>query len=139
MEMKEDPLQQLINLQKETLRWIRFQSLPSLKMTLEKILNTDKKKQIYELTDGKNSSRVIETIVKVDHTTVVDYWNEWTVQGILEKEGAGGRSTTFHKIISLPSIGIPVVLPTIGNATNPAAQDVKANINGDTNGTTGTQ
>lgn len=137
MVAQEELLKQLINLQKETLRWMRFQSLPALRKTLLETLDSEQKKQIYELTDGVSVSRTVAGIAKVSSVTVINYWNEWARLGILEKEGTG-RSTTFKKMVSLPGLGIPVTLPAtlvMGDTMQTATES--ENVEGEQNATNG--
>ena len=51
-----------ISLLKEILKWIKFNSMPQAKIFLNSVLNTEQKKRVYQLSDGK---RNIGEIMKI--------------------------------------------------------------------------
>ena len=76
-----------------------------IKQILEEELNTDKKRQVYELTDGTRSRREIANIVGVSDDTIQGWWDRWVSKGLLRKDPRVGRP---YKIFSLEELGIKV-------------------------------
>lgn len=89
---------------KEQNKWLRFLAFSSLKSILISSLETNEQKQIYQLSDGKNSTNEISKKlqkegIKVSHMTVYNYWKRWNALGIVEpSEKYSGR---FQKIVNL--------------------------------------
>ncbi len=102
--MNEDKLAELVEIQRDMLRWIRFTSIPQLKRTLEAVLATDLDKRVYELTDGEATTRVIASAVHIGKTTVFSKWTKWAQIGIVEKQASG----QYRRICSLTDVGIGV-------------------------------
>lgn len=103
--MDKDSLKEL----KEQTKWLRFLAFPNLKKVIEENLTTKQQREIYSLTDGKNSTNVIAKKlilegIKVSHMTVYNYWKKWNALGIvIPSEKYSGR---FKKIIDLENLDI---------------------------------
>jgi hypothetical protein len=93
--------QETNDLLREILLWLRFQSLDKAKSAVAALLDTDKKKIVFEQTDGKNSSRGLATKCSVDRGAVLRWWAEWFTAGIIVKEG-----DTYRRLFSLKELGI---------------------------------
>lgn len=102
--MNQDKLEELVSVQREMLKWIRFTSLPQLKRTLESVLATAQDKSIYEMTDGRATSRSIAATLNVGKTTVIRKWMAWAQIGIVEQLDSGG----YIRLCSLTEVGIDV-------------------------------
>lgn len=87
----------------EILKWTKFQGKQQVKQILESVLDTDSKRLVYELSDGR-SSPAIATIVNVHHSTVLDYWKLWAPVGIMEIHP--DYQKRYRKIFSLKEVGI---------------------------------
>jgi hypothetical protein len=91
---------------KEILKWSRFQNLPKLKEVLEKELDDQSKKLVFENTDGQKSMRQVSTESRVPVPTIQGWWNRWYNLGILEpSEAWRGR---LKRICSLKDVGIEI-------------------------------
>lgn len=91
---------------KEILKWSRFQNLPKLKEVLEKELDDQSKKLVFENTDGQKSMREVSTESGVPVPTIQGWWNRWYNLGILEpSETWRGR---LKRICSLKDVGIEI-------------------------------
>jgi hypothetical protein len=89
---------------KEILKWSRFQNLPKLKEVLEKELDDQSKKLVFENTDGQKSMRQVSVESAVPVPTIQGWWNRWYNLGILEpSETWRGR---LKRICSLRDVGI---------------------------------
>jgi len=102
--MNSDP--EIKDILKEILKWTKFEGMQKVKQVLETTLDNDTKKLIYEMSDGK-SSPTIAGIVKVDPTTVRDYWKDWAILGIVEVHP--DYKKRYRRIFSLKEVGIEVV------------------------------
>jgi len=89
---------------KEILKWSRFQNLPKLREVLEKELDDQGKKLVFENTDGQKSMRQVSAESAVPVPTIQGWWNRWYNLGILEpSETRRGR---LRRICSLRDVGI---------------------------------
>ena len=88
--MQDDILHEL----KEQTRWLRLLGIRSLGSAIKDIIVTKKQLKVYELSDGKRSSREIAKAAGVSAGTVSRLWNIWDAQGIVyESDLAKGRMT----------------------------------------------
>ncbi|NQV08409.1 hypothetical protein HQ529_01000 [Candidatus Woesearchaeota archaeon] len=82
------------------LQWERLGGIQTLHRLIPELLDTNEKKKLYELTNGKNGVKEIQTKIKVSAGKLSKLWNQWYANGIVEKEGQ-----KFKKIISLKEFG----------------------------------
>lgn len=86
--------------------WFKFGGFMSLKRVIDEVLTSDVEKIIYELSDGRRSTRDIAKHVNQSHVTVSNMWKKWLAYGIVEpSDRYKGR---FKKVISLNELGISV-------------------------------
>jgi len=91
------------DLLEEILKWQRLQGLKLLRDLLPELLYDEKRREVYEMTDGINSQPVIAKKVGVAGGTISNWWNIWYSYGILIKKGS-----RYCKIISLKELGLPI-------------------------------
>ena len=101
--MDSDP--EIKEILREILKWTKFEGIQKVKQVLETTLDSDIKKLIYEMSDGK-SSPTIAGIVKVDPTTVRGYWKDWAILGIVEVHPDYKKRCC--RVFSLKEVGIEV-------------------------------
>jgi hypothetical protein len=91
----------------QLLKWTRFAGMQQLRTILTQNLTKDREMLIYELSDGKRSTREIAALLGIkSHVTVANYWKKWSVLGIVEpSEKYPGR---FRKVCSLKEVGLTV-------------------------------
>lgn len=87
---------------RDILKWQRLQGIQVALELLPKVLDTKEKKIVYEMADGKNGIKEVQSKVKIAAGTIHNWWNNWLAQGILEKNGQ-----KYQKIVSLKELGIP--------------------------------
>jgi hypothetical protein len=91
-------------------RWLRFSSIDKLKEILLGELTEDRKRVVYELSDGARGYREVGQLANVPSPTVQGWWARWFAMGIMEP--SPNRSGRVRRICSLHEIGIDVpVLP----------------------------
>lgn len=89
----------------EILKWIKFEGRIKAKEIFSSELDTDTKKLVYELSDGKSSADIAKT-VKVSAPTVRDYWHRWAEKGMMEL--CPDYKRRYCKIFTLGELGIEV-------------------------------
>ena len=87
----------------EILKWQRLQGLNTLQAVVPKLLDSEEKKIVYEMTDGKNGIKEVQARIKVATGTVHKWWNQWLASGIITKDGV-----KYSKIVSLKELGIEI-------------------------------
>jgi len=91
--------------------WVKLSGLPALRRAVQENLRGDESKLVYELSDGKRSTREIVGELhrfgrEITHATVANMWKRWSAAGIVEpSEWYQGR---FRKVASLESLGMEV-------------------------------
>jgi len=85
---------------RDILKWQRLQGIQVALELLPKVLDTEEKKIVYEMADGKNGIKEIKSKINIATGTIHRWWNNWLVQGIITKEGS-----KYKKIISLKELG----------------------------------
>lgn len=102
----QEKIDSIENILRELLAWTRFASIPQLRATLEKELDTDEKKLAYENSDGENTLKDIVPLSGAPYGTITNWWPRWYRIGILtESETRKGR---MKKIVSLSAVGIDI-------------------------------
>ena len=109
--MPETQNQETNKLLSEILKWQKLQGMNILMDLVPKLLDSDEKKIVYEMTDGKNKREDIIKETGCSAGAISSWWIDWCSKGILEKID-GGR---YKKIISLAEIGIAVPKKTNKN------------------------
>lgn len=84
--------------------WIRLGREEQAKELFERVLDSEKKKWVYELLDGKTSLAEIKERTGVDPGQSSRWGKEWEAQGIVVDVGGGTR----RKVIPLSALGIEV-------------------------------
>lgn len=95
------------SLLREILKWIRFAGMKEVKAALSTALDTDQKKLVYQLSDGKASSSEIAKVGGVSDWTVRNWWKIWAKTGIVEPLKAG-RGERYMRSFDLEDFGIDV-------------------------------
>jgi hypothetical protein len=89
----------------EILKWERISGIQILRSIMPKLLDTEQKKIVYELTDGKMTVKQIHESSGVATGTISSWWNIWFTYGLLLKDGQ-----RYVHVISLEDIGISINL-----------------------------
>lgn len=82
--------------------WIRLGTAEQAREFLERVLDSDRKKWVYELLDGKTSLPEIKRRTGVDPAQSSPWGQEWEARGIVVDVGGGTR----RKVIPLSALGI---------------------------------
>lgn len=103
--MNDEKLDRIIELLEEILKWTRFEGNQRVKEILLDELDTDAKKIVYELSDGRSSPE-IEKMADVTSKTIRDWWKKWANRGLTEVHPE--YKVRFHKVFSLGDFGIEI-------------------------------
>jgi hypothetical protein len=124
----ENKLESIDKTLREILTWTRFANITKLKEILEKELDTDEKKLVYENTDGANGLKELASISGALQDTIYYWWQKWFRLGlVIESETRKGR---MMKIVSLDDVGIRVPKRTI-TAPSPRSASVQQSVAGE--------
>jgi hypothetical protein len=115
---------------REILKWVRFAGSNQVKAVLESALNSEKKRLVYYLSDGKSTSRVIGEQANVDFRTISEWWKDWTLLGLGDGVTVSG-GTRFRRSFDIKMYGmtVPAVKPK-SNAVQPVAEAVQVEAGG---------
>ena len=74
-----------IRLLREIARWTRFAAVPAARERVERLLDTDPKKRVYEaIADGTRSVMDVERATGANHSDIGAWVNTWEREGIVE-------------------------------------------------------
>ena len=85
--------------------WLRLAYGAELKQKLERLLDSPRKRVVYEHSDGDRSTRALAALGGVGDKTIREWWREWFEQDIVEPADVEGR---FRRLFSLRKLGIQV-------------------------------
>lgn len=92
---------------REIARWTREAALPIARERVERLLDSDGKKRVYDsMAEGAASVAAIEKASGVNHKDVRAWIGEWEAEGIIEPESSPPKAT-----FTLRELGIPPAAP----------------------------
>ena len=99
---KEDNIVELLE---EILLWTKYDFL-EIKQKMIEHLDTDDKKIVYQLSDGKRSSYDIAEFITASRRSISNWWQRWFELGLVKQtEKYEGR---YKRLVSLTEMGIPI-------------------------------
>ncbi|MFN8385381.1 MAG: hypothetical protein U0X92_03055 [Anaerolineales bacterium] len=102
--MNEEKLDVVIEKLDKLIFWLKFSHLEAAKEYFGKILNTDRKKVIYQLSDGRSVADIKKHLKIVSKSAIPDLWADWFAKGILiDSSTSKGRK---KKVIDLRELGL---------------------------------
>jgi len=105
--MSKEKDKQIIGLLREILKWIKFSGIQEARTVLSSILNTEQKRLIYHLSDGKTGSVSVAKTANVSDSTVRLYWSSWARLGIMEPLQVRG-GVRYEKSFELADFGFSI-------------------------------
>lgn len=132
--MNKQNLERVIELLEEMLKWIKFAGAREVRTVLMNILDTEQKRSIYHLSDGKHGTVEISKAANVSDRTVRRYWESWARLGIVEPLGVRG-GVRYKKSFELEDFGftIPQMKTKTTNMKSESFEDTSY-VRGETNG-----
>ena len=89
----------------ELVKLTRVMSYPIIGQMLETVLDTDQKRQVYDLLDGNKTMTAIQQISGVNISYISQWGQEWEKIGIVE---AGSRKGRRRKCFDMSMFGVSV-------------------------------
>jgi hypothetical protein len=99
-----------ISVLKEILKWLKFAGMNQVKAVLEKELEGDADKIIYQNSDGSKGTVELGTLGGMSKDAVHDRWESWAKMGLGENIPVRG-GTRFKRSFDLVELGIRVPEP----------------------------
>ena len=101
-------IKELIEINREILKWIKFANYDKVKKILEEVLADDARKLVYQLSDGENTANGIASKTPVSNYTVANWWRSWAKIGIVDQIPVQGGGSRGKKIFDLDDFNIEV-------------------------------
>ena len=101
-------LQEIADSLCELVTWARVTGYPTVKQTLETILDSDEKRLVYHLTDGQRGVKEIQRLTSVNTRYISEWGQEWEKLGIVESSTISRVRGRRQKSFDLSMFGIPV-------------------------------
>lgn len=102
--MNEEKLDVVLEKLDKLIFWLKLSNLEAAKEYFGKILNTDRKKEIYQLSDGRSVAEIKKHLKIVSKSAIPDLWADWSTKGILiDSNRNKGRKM---KVIDLKELGL---------------------------------
>lgn len=92
----------------EFFKLFRVVSHPIIKEVLEKTLNSDEKRYVYNLMDGEKTVAAIQELTGVNVRFISEWGQEWEKLGIVETDSNANVRGRRRKLFDLSLYGIPV-------------------------------
>lgn len=99
--------EQIVGILQEILKWIKFSGIDEVRTVLMRTLDTEQKRLVYHLSDGKHGSVGIGKAANVSNSTVARYWASWARLGLMEPIRVRG-GLRFKKSFELEDFGLTV-------------------------------
>jgi transposase-like protein len=102
----------------EIARWTRESALPIVRERVERLVDTDGKKRVYEaIADGSTSVAAVERGVGVNHRDIRTWIDEWEAEGIAVPDAKPPKAT-----FTLRELGIAAAPPRPPRNRRPRAK-----------------
>ncbi len=99
--------EEILIILKEILKWIKFTAIKEVRTVLTSVLDTEQKRMIYHLSDGKHGTIEIKNLVNISGSTVRRYWEAWFRLGIVEPIAVRG-GIRYKKSFNLEDFGFNI-------------------------------
>lgn len=93
---------------RELVAWTRVMGYPVVRQMLEKVLDSDEKRLVYHLTDGRRSIREIQDMTGVNVRHVSEWGQEWERIGIVESSHVSSVKGRRQRVFNLTDFGFQI-------------------------------
>lgn len=100
---------------KEMLKWLKFTGVKEVRAVMSNALETEQKRMIYHLSDGKRGTIEIGKAANVGSSTVARYWEAWYRLGLMEPIPVQG-GIRYKKSFELEDFGFNIPQPKLESA-----------------------
>jgi hypothetical protein len=105
--MSSKEVDRIVDLLQEMLKWVKFAGAREVRTVLMSILDTEQKRLVYHLSDGKHGSIDIGKAANVSDSTVRRLWDSWLRLGVVEPLAVQGGAR-YRKSFALEDFGFTV-------------------------------
>lgn len=102
-----EPNETELSVLKEILKWVKFSGINQVKAVLEKQLEDDADKVIYQKSDGTKGTVELGKLVGISNVSVHNRWESWAKIGLGENIPVSG-GTRFKRSFDLEEFGIKI-------------------------------
>jgi hypothetical protein len=117
--MSDNHDEEILNTLKEMLKWLKFTGIKEVRTVMSNALETEQKRLIFHLSDGKRGIVEIGKLSNVGSSTVARYWEAWYRLGLMEPVAVQGGAR-YKKSFKLEDFGlnVPQSKPSIAESKN---------------------
>lgn len=105
--MSDKTNEEILRTLKEMLKWLKFSGVKEVRTVMSSALETEQKRLIFHLSDGKRGIVEIGKLANVGSSTVARYWEAWYRLGITEPIAVQG-GLRYKKSFELEDFGFNV-------------------------------
>lgn len=107
-----------VRLLREIARWTREAALPTVRSRVERLLDSDSKKRVYDaIADGTVSVLTVEKATGVNHSEIRKWLASWEGEGITQPDASPPKA-----LFTLRELGIPAPPPRTPRAKKTSGQ-----------------
>ncbi len=81
----EEKLDKILDVLNDISKWTKLQGLEKFSQVIPEILENDKKKIVFELSNGMRSAHEISIQSEIPKNDIIAYWKKWVEFGIVEE------------------------------------------------------
>jgi hypothetical protein len=123
--MSEKINEEILRTLKEMLKWLKFTGVKEVRAVMSNALETEQKRLIYHLSDGKRGTIEIGKAANVGSSTVGRYWEAWYRLGLMEPIPVQG-GVRYKKSFELEDFGFNIPQPKPESAPSKMAEKSEA-------------
>lgn len=101
-------LQEITESLRELVAWARVTGYPTVKQTLETILDSDEKRLVYHLTDGQRGVKEIQRLTGVNARYISEWGQEWERIGIVGPSRVSSIRGRRQRAFDLADFGLEI-------------------------------
>lgn len=101
-------LQEIAGSLRELVTWARVTGYPTVKQTLETVLDSDEKRLVYHLTDGHRSIKEIQRLTGVNARYISEWGQEWDRIGIVGPSRVSSIRGRRQRAFDLADFGLEI-------------------------------
>lgn len=101
-------LQEIAGSLRELVTWARVTGYPTVKQTLETVLDSDEKRLVYHLTGGQRSIKEIQRLTGVNARYISEWGQEWDRIGIVGPSRVSSIRGRRQRAFDLADFGLEI-------------------------------
>lgn len=127
--MSDKTNEEILRTLREMLKWLKFTGIKEVRTVMSNALETEQKRMIFHLSDGKRGTIEIGKLANVGSSTVARYWEAWYRLGLMEPIAVQG-GVRYKKYFELEDFGF--VIPQLKTGSTGSKQETaETKVTGD--------